>query len=51
MEKLNEILTSEYDSSSFEIQEKIIKSLTEHKGKASQNDDITFVLVKVESKT
>jgi len=45
--KFNNILLSDSNLSTSKIQEKIIHSLKEHRGTAPQNDDITFVLVKV----
>lgn len=47
IEKFNKILVSESNLSTSKIQEKIIHSLKDHRGNAAQNDDITFVLVKV----
>ena len=45
--KFNDILLTQSNSSASEIQKEIIQSLSDHKGDAPQNDDITFVLVKV----
>lgn len=45
--KFNNILISNSNLSTSKIQEKIIQSLKNHRGNAPQNDDITFVLVKV----
>ncbi|MCF6269907.1 MAG: SpoIIE family protein phosphatase [Melioribacteraceae bacterium] len=43
----NKILISESNLDTSIIQEKIISSLKDHRGTAPQNDDITFVLVKI----
>ena len=45
--KFNQILISEYNLGTSKIKEKVIHSLKNHRGNAPQNDDITFVLVKV----
>ncbi len=47
IDKFNEILISESKFETSKIQEKITQSLKNHRGTAPQNDDITFVLVKV----